>query len=168
MGGALALWSFAKIGHVPEVEQIGLRFALLLHLLGGSFWIGILGPLRNLAQQPAHLEQAALLGHRFGQAATVIVPALLLVGLVMAWLILGRFSALYTTGYGLALLVKIGLVGVVLGLAAIHKLRIIPAMQAGDFQAARRLVRSIEIELFVMLGVLAATATLTSVLALPN
>ena len=114
------------------------------------------------------MESAAHLGHQFGQAASVIVPLLILAGLLMAWLLLGDLTALATTGYGQTLLAKLVLVGVVLTLAAANKLRFVPAMQAGDAQAGRRLARSIEIETAVLLVVLAATATLTSVLTLPN
>lgn len=167
-GGVLAMWSFAQIGHVPGLEQYGVRVLLLLHLLGIAFWIGILGPLRVLSRGPEHLESAAHLGHQFGQAASVIVPVLILAGLLMAWLLLGDLTALATTGYGQTLLAKLVLVGVVLTLAAANKLRFVPAMQAGDAQAGRRLARSIEIETAVILVVLAATATLTSVLTLPN
>lgn len=167
-GGTIALWSFAKIGHVPDLPQTGARLLLLLHLLGIAFWIGVLGPLRNLSQQPEHLENAALLGHRFGQAAAIIVPVLILAGLVMAWLLLGDLWALVSTGYGQALVIKLLLVAVLLTLATANKLRFVPAMKAGDSKAARHLARSIEIETAVILGVLAATATLTSVLALPD
>lgn len=167
-GGALALWSFTQIGHVPELDRAGARGLLLLHLLGISFWIGILGPLRDFSRDPERLDEAALLGHRFGQAATVIVPVLILAGFAMAWLLMGDPSALFTTGYGLALMAKLALVGLVLALAAAHKLRLVPAMQSGDARAARHLVRSIEIETLVMLAVLGATATLTSILTLPS
>ncbi|MCI2398980.1 CopD family protein [Aliiroseovarius subalbicans] len=167
-GGTIALWSFAKIGHVPDLQQAGVRLLLLLHLLGIAFWIGILGPLRNLSRQSEHLDKAALLGHRFGRAAAVIVPVLILAGLLMAWQLLGDLGALVSTGYGQALLIKLVLVGVVLTLAAANKFRFVPAMQAGDSKAAQHLARSIEIETAVILLVLAATATLTSVLTLPN
>lgn len=167
-GGTVALWSFATIGHVPELEQSGVRLLLLLHLLGIAFWIGVLGPLRSLSRQSEHLDNAGLLGHRFGQVALVIVPVLILAGLVMAWLLLGDLGALVSTGYGQALLIKLVLVGMVLTVAAANKLRFVPAMQAGDSKAAQHLARSIEIETGVILVVLAATATLTSVLTLPN
>ncbi|MDA7966211.1 CopD family protein [Ruegeria sp.] len=167
-GGLIALWSFAQIGHVPELEVTGVRFLLLLHLLGVAFWIGILGPLRALSQRPEHLNSAAMLGHRFGQAASIIVPALILAGLLMAWMLLGDLWALTTTGYGQTLLVKLALVGAILTLAAANKLRFVPAMQAGDEKAARHLARSIESETVVILMVLVATAALTSVLTLPN
>lgn len=167
-GGTLALWSFTQIGHVPELEQIGLRLLLLLHLLAVAFWIGVLGPLRGLLRMPGQLKNASDLGHRFGQAAMLIVPVLLLAGALMALLILGGLTALITTGYGLTLLLKVALVGVVLGLAAAHKLRFIPQMRADDRHAADHFAQSIKIETLVMLGVLITTATLTSVMTLPN
>ncbi|MFS4581024.1 copper resistance D family protein [Phaeobacter sp. C3_T13_0] len=167
-GGLVALWSFAQIGHVPALEATGARLLLLLHLLGVAFWIGILGPLHTLSRQPEFLADAATLGHRFGQAALVIVPTLILAGLLMAWMLLGDLRALVTSGYGLTLLIKLVLVFVVLTLAAANKLRFVPAMQAGDDKAARHLARSIEIEAMAILVALAVTATLTTVLPLPN
>jgi len=168
VGVGLALWSFTQIGHVPEVAQTGVRFLLLLHLLGAAFWVGVLGPLWALSRQAEFVKTAALLGHRFGQVALAIVPAMILAGVVMAWLLLGDLSALVTTGYGLTLFAKLALVGVVMALAAANKLRFVPSMQGGDLRAARHLARSIEIETVVILFVLVATATLTSVLTLPN
>ncbi len=167
-GGLIALWSFAEIGHVPELEATGVRVLLLLHLVGVAFWIGVLAPLRALARRPKHLASAATLGHRFGQAALVSVPALILAGLLMAWLLLGDLRALLSSAYGQTLLLKLALVGVILALAAANKTRFVPAMQAGDEKAAQHLARSIEIETAVILAVLAATATLTSILPLPN
>lgn len=167
-GGTLALWSFTQVGHVPDIEGNGLRLLLLLHLLGVSFWIGVLGPLRDLARDPRHLRNAAWLGHRFGRAAMAIVPGLLLAGLVMAWLLLGDLRALFGTGYGQMLLVKLTLVGALLMLAAANKLRFVPAMLGGDARAARHLSRSIVIEAVVIVLVLAVTATLTSVLPVPG
>lgn len=167
-GGLIALWSFAQIGHVPGLEVTGVRLLLLLHLLGIAIWVGILGPLHALSRRSEHLARAATLGHRFGQAASMIVPALILAGGLMAWMLLGDLRALATTGYGQALLIKLLLVGAVLTLAAANKLRFVPAMQAGDAKAARHLARSIEIETVAILVVMAATATLTTVLTLPN
>lgn len=166
-GGFLALWSFARIGHIPEMPVTGVQGLLFLHLLGISVWVGVLGPLRDLSRWPDHLGSAARLGHRFGQVAMVAVPALLLAGVVMAWLLLGDLQALVATGYGRALLLKLVLVASVLALAAANKLRFVPAMQAADHRAARHLVRAIEVEATLIVVVLAVTAALTSVLTLP-
>ncbi|MCT4553990.1 MAG: CopD family protein [Pelagimonas sp.] len=168
VGGLAALWSFAQIGHVPQQEITGLRLLLGLHLLGIAFWVGILGPLRALSLQPEHLDRAARLGHRFGQVALGVVPMLILAGLVLARILLGDLAAVVTTGYGQTLLIKLGLVGGVLTLAAANKTRFVPAMRAGDAQAAQHLARVIALEIGGVLAVFAATATLTSVLTLPG
>ncbi len=167
IGGAAALWSFSQIGHIPDLEQIGIRLLLLAHLLGVSFWIGILAPLHWLARDPEYLEIAANLGDHFGVMASGIVTVLVLAGGLMAWLILGNLSLLFTSSYGLALVSKVTLVALLLGLAAANKLRFIPGMKAGKQQAANHLVRSIELEFIVITSVLIATATLTSVVSLP-
>jgi len=167
VGGVVALWSFTQIGHIPDLEQTGVRLLLLLHLLGVSFWVGILAPLHWLARDPEYLEIAANLGDHFGVMASGIVAVLVLAGGLMAWLILGSVSLLFTSSYGLVLVVKVTLVALLLGLAAANKLRFIPGMKAGKQQAANHLVRSIELEFIVITSVLIATATLTSVVPLP-
>ena len=166
-GGVVSLWSFTQIGHIPDLEQSGVRLLLLLHLLGVSFWVGILAPLHWLARDPEYLEIAANLGDHFGVMASGIVAVLVLAGGLMVWLILGDFSLLFTSSYGLALVAKMTLVTLLLGLAAANKLRFIPGMKAGKQQAANHLVRSIELEFIVITSVLIATATLTSVMSLP-
>ncbi|WP_406646051.1 CopD family protein [Aliisedimentitalea scapharcae] len=167
-GGGLALWSFTQIGHVPDAGQLGIRLTLFAHLLGVSFWFGVLGPLHHLCRHHDHLERAARLGHLFGQVASVVVPVLFLAGLWMAWRVLGDLSMLITSGYGLTLLIKLALVGVVLAFAAANKLRLVPAMLAAQPKAADRMARSVQIETGVILAILATTATLTSVLTLPT
>ena len=166
-GGVLTLWSFSRIGHVPEAGPFWLEMLLLLHLMGIAFWIGALFPLRRLAGEPGSLSEAAMLGHRFGQIAVVVVPVLLIAGIVMAWYLLGKLSALITTGYGLTLLAKIVVVLVLLGSAAANKLRFVPAMRNGDRFAAALLRRSIAIEWTAVYVILLITAALTSVPDLP-
>ncbi|WP_170754869.1 copper resistance D family protein [Ruegeria lacuscaerulensis] len=168
LGGTVALWSFAQIGHVPELESFGVQLLLLLHLLCVAFWVGIFSPLRSMALMPEHLSDAAELGHRFGQTAALVVPTLIGAGLWIAWLIVGNLQGLLFTGYGRALLLKVFLVALLMILAAANKLRFVPAMQSGEAKAARHLARSIEAEAIVVLVVLATTATLTSVLTLPS
>ena len=106
-GGVLALWSFTRIGHVPDAGPVRLEALLVLHLAAAAFWIGILSPLRRLAGASESLSEAAALGHRFGRIAAVTVPVLIAAGVVMAWWLLGDVAALTTTGYGLTLLAKI-------------------------------------------------------------
>ena len=140
---------------------------LFLHLLVAAFWIGILTPLRRLSSQEHSLDAAAKLGERFGAFATIAVPVLIIAGVIMTWQLVGSFSAMISTSYGLTLLSKIGTVAVLLGLAAANKIRFVPSMLKGDFSAGLKLSRSIQFEWVAIILILALTAILTSALTLP-
>ncbi len=168
VGGLVALWTFSWVGHVSDTEALWLEMLLLLHLVGAAFWIGILSPLRTLSRDAESLSVAARLGHRFGRFAVVTVPLLIAAGIVMAWRLIGGVEALLTTGYGLTLLAKIGGVSCLLAAAAANKLRIVPAMVAGDRRAAAGLRRSIDVEWAAICLVLLATAVLTTLQGAPS
>lgn len=168
IGGLLTLWSFTEIGHVFSSDLWWLKIVLLIHLVGACFWIGVLRPLALLASDEKQLELAADLGQDFGKVAAIIVPILILAGVVLAYILVGSIGSLFTTSYGLVLLTKVILVGVLLILAAANKLRFVPAMQDGQQMAARKLVKSIRLEWIAIVGILLVTAVFTSVLAPPS
>lgn len=168
LGGVIAIWSFDHVGHVSSRDTTLLDIALTLHLLAVALWIGILTPLKRLATSTVTFASAADVGHRFGVVATVAVPALIIVGGYMGYQLVGSLPALLDTGYGQALIIKVLLVGLLLGLAAANKLRFIPALRAGDPAAASHLSKSISVEWLVILAVLGTTAVLTTTLTLPT
>lgn len=167
-GCVLALWSFARVGHVADAGPIWLALLLFLHLAAASFWIGILSPLRTIAGDREGLSLAAGLGHRFGRIAVFTVPVLIAAGIVIAWRLLGDLRALVATGYGVALLAKIAAMGLLLGAAAANKLRFVPAMRKGDRMAAAGLRRSIAVEWAAVCLILLATAVLTTLYGAPS
>lgn len=168
LGGVIAIWSFTQVGHVSGRDTTLLDIALMLHLLAVALWIGVLTPLKRLASSSVSYASAADVGHRFGVVATVTVPALIIAGGYMSYQMVGSFSALISTGYGQALIIKVLLVGLLLGLAAANKLRFIPALRAGDPTAASHLSKSISIEWLIILAMLGTTAVLTTNLTLPT
>lgn len=168
LGGVIAIWSFDQVGHVSGRDTALLDIALTLHLLTAALWIGVLTPLKRLASSSNTYASAADVGHRFGVVATVTVPALIIVGGYMGYQLVGSLPALIGTGYGQALIIKVILVGGLLGLAAANKLRFIPALRSGDPAAASRLSMSISVEWLVILAVLGVTAVLTTNLTLPT
>lgn len=167
LGGVVAIWSFDHVGHISSRDTTLLDIALTLHLLTVALWIGVLTPLKRLASLPDTFNMAADVGHRFGVVATATVPVLIIVGGYMGYQLVGSFTALIGTGYGQALIIKVLLVGGLLGLAAANKLRFIPALRAGDPAAASHLSKSISFEWLVILVVLGTTAVLTTHLTLP-
>jgi len=168
LGGIIAIWSFDHVGHVSGREIALLDIALTLHLLAVSLWIGVLTPLKRLASSSATYAAVADVGHRFGVVAMITVPALIIAGGYMGYELVGSLEALITTGYGQALIIKVLLVGLLLGLAAANKLRFIPAVRAGNPAAATHLSKSISVEWLVILAVLGTTAVLTTNLTLPT
>ena len=168
LGGIIAIWSFDHVGHVSGREIALLDIALTLHLLAVALWIGVLTPLKRLASSSATYAAVADVGHRFGVVAMITVPALIIAGGYMGYELVGSLEALITTGYGQALIIKVLLVGLLLGLAAANKLRFIPAVRAGNPAAATHLSKSISVEWLVILAVLGTTAVLTTNLTLPT
>ena len=168
LGGVIAIWSFNHVGHVSGRDTILLDIALTLHLLAVALWIGVLTPLKRLASSSATYASAAEVGHRFGVVATVTVPLLIIAGGFMGYELVGSLDALIGTGYGQALIIKVLLVVLLLGLAAANKLRFIPALRAGDSAAANHLSKSITVEWLVILAMLETTAVLTTNLTLPT
>lgn len=168
LGGIIAIWSFDHVGHVSGRDTTLLDIALTLHLLAIALWIGVLTPLKRLASSSATYASAADVGHRFGVVATFTVPVLIIVGGYMGYQLVGSFPALIGTGYGQALIIKVLLVGGLLGLAAANKIRFIPALRSGDPVAANHLSKSISVEWLVVLALLGTTAVLTTNLTLPT
>jgi len=168
LGGVIAIWSFDQVGHVSGRETTLLNLALMLHLLTVALWIGVLTPLKRLASSSSTYALAADVGHRFGVVASATVPVLIIVGGYMGYQLVGSFTALVDTSYGQAMIIKVLLVGLLLGLAAANKLRFIPALRTGDPAAANHLSKSISVEWIVILAVLGMTAVLTTNFNLPT
>ena len=160
LAGCLAVAvSFAQVGHTLGEPRAALMALLCLHVLAASFWVGALLPLHRAAHCPA----GAGLLHRFGNIAAFGVPVLIGAGIGLAWLLAGSATALIGTAYGAVLLAKIAIVSALVGVAAINKLRLVPALRAEEPGAITALRRSIMIELLAVVVILIATATITTV-----
>ena len=168
LGGIIALWSFTRIGHVPSQKIPLLEISLLIHLFAAAFWIGILMPLYRLSLNTETIKQAADLGHNFGVIAAIIVPIVILIGVYMSYVLLGSFSSLIGSLYGRTLLIKITLVAGLLAISTLNKLRFVPALKRGEILAVMHLNNSIKLEWAVFILILASTATLTSIFAIPT
>ena len=163
LGALLIAMSYGQVGHSLGEPRWLLGTLLVLHLLAVAFWVAALVPLRVVA---ARLEGAALL-HRFGVVATGVVALLAAVGVGLAWLLSGSPAALLGTAYGWALLAKVATVGILLGLAARNKLRLVPALARGDPGGGEALRRSIAWEIAAVAAILLATAILTTITTPP-
>ncbi|MBR1189572.1 CopD family protein [Bradyrhizobium sp. AUGA SZCCT0160] len=148
--------SLATSGHAATASPKSLTApAMFIHGVAIAFWVGALAPLAVLARQSTAAVVPVL--QRFSRLAVPVVGFLVLSGLGLAIVQLESFRALIDTRYGIILLVKLILVTVLLGLAALNRYRLTPAV-AADPQKGRSLIGSILIECVVVVGILAVVA----------
>ncbi|MFZ1388412.1 MAG: CopD family protein [Thiolinea sp.] len=156
---SLLCFSCLQAGHTVE-QAHWIHWALSAHFLIGLWWMGCLWPLALSCKrlEPVNLQQ---LMQRFGTIASFLVPILLVAGLALAYALTGTLHHLFNSPHGQLLLAKIALVTGLLGLAAYHKLNLVP--QLTEPNRPQILQRSIYREMGIGLLVLLLTAVLSNV-----
>jgi len=137
------------------------QLAIVLHFTAFALWVGSLYPLLSLSRS-ADVTYLQFGMKRFGDMALGIVAVLFIAGGLMAWQLVGSVEALLHTTYGLALLLKLLLVVVLLGIAGINKLILVPRLSETD--GARKLGTSIRVEIFAATLVLLVTAYFATII----
>jgi putative copper export protein len=132
---------------------------LLVHLAAVHWWLGALFPLLALTYCAAPATVTATM-KAFSRRAAWIVGTLLAAGVLLAVILTG--ADLRLGAYQQRLLIKLGLVTLLLTLAAINKLRLTPLLQTDYARGLARLRVSIRAEIAVAFFILAASAWLVS------
>ncbi|MFF8906001.1 copper resistance CopC/CopD family protein [Streptomyces olivaceoviridis] len=119
--GLATSWAMAE--HASTGLQPGIAMPVdVVHLLAVAAWLGGLTALLTaLYRAPAETPVEAAAVHRFSRVAFGSVLALVVTGAYQSWRQLGSWSAFTETRYGQLLLVKIGLVAVLVGIAAVSR-----------------------------------------------
>ena len=139
-----------------------LLYAEGLHLLAGGAWLGGLLPLLILVRD-APPKPAAEALRRFSKLATLCVVAIAGTACFQGWVLGGGVAGLIGTAYGWVLLLKAALFALLLGLAAINRFRLTPALGRQEAQPARgALMRTIAAETVLGLMVVLAAGVLSS------
>jgi putative copper resistance protein D len=73
-------------------------------------------------------DEAVFVLSRFSSMAYLAVAAIVASGSINAWFLIGALSALVGTSYGELLLLKLGLFGLMLCLAASNRFRLVPSL----------------------------------------
>lgn len=149
--------ALAASGHASAAAPQWLtRPMVFLHGAGIAFWAGALAPLGLALRRGAPGSMPFL--HRFSRAIVPVVAALTVAGVVLAVIQVQAPRALIDTAYGRLLLVKLGLLLLLVTLAALNRWRFTAPAEAGDGRAGRSLVRSIGLEMLIVLVILGVAA----------
>jgi hypothetical protein len=173
--GANAGWVLAAIGFlVALLRNLFLGqikdLANPLHVLAGGLWIGTLfvmlvaGISVVLTHEVARDQRGTMVSdmvHSFSPLALTAAGVLVLFGVIIAWEHLHVLSNLWSSPYGVALIVKLCFVATVFALGAWNWRRQRPSLGTED--AALAIRRSATSEVVVAALVLAATAVLLSI-----
>jgi putative copper resistance protein D len=174
-GAAVA--SFAWTGHGIKDEGLpGLVHLAgdLLHLFTAAIWLGALVPLVALIGQSLQTEKPldAVATYEalesFSAIGVAVVGVLIFSGIINSWFLIGwqQAGALLTTTYGIALILKLILFGLMLVLAANNRYRLTLRLTQGieshrtPTEALRALRQSLLMETTLALLVLGAVAFL--------
>jgi copper resistance protein D len=166
LAGTLA-WGGHGIGGAGLTGSVHLA-ADIVHLIAAAAWVGGLLPLAFMlaaANRASSLAVARAVSLRFSAYGIVAVGALLFTGAINTWYLAGSIRALTETDYGHLLLIKIALFLVMLGLAAVNRLLLTPALAADAGQgrsrdAFRQLRRNVAIEIGAGAIILSVVAVL--------
>ncbi|MEU5307760.1 copper resistance protein CopC [Streptomyces sp. NPDC021562] len=119
--GLAASWAMAE--HASTGLQPGIAMPVdVIHLLAVATWLGGLTALLvALYRAPAEAPVESAAVRRFSRVAFASVLALVGTGIYQSWRQLGSWSAFTDTTYGELLLVKIGLVALLVGIASVSR-----------------------------------------------
>ncbi len=159
-------------GHAGQTSPRGLTLVLdWLHVLSGSVWFGgLIGLLVLWATAGTRLRVEALsvVVPRFSKVALASVIVLAGTGVGEAVVHMPTVDALWKTSYGVAILVKAGLLGIAVALASGNLLRSTPRLAAAAVrpelgEPATRLLRGLASgEVIVVAAIVFAAAVLSS------
>ncbi|MEG3629848.1 copper resistance CopC/CopD family protein [Streptomyces poriticola] len=119
--GLAASWAMSE--HASTGIQTGIAMPVdVVHLLAVAAWLGGLTALLvALYRAPADQPVEASAVHRFSRVAFGSVVALVATGVYQSWRQLGSWTAFTDTRYGQLLMVKLGLVVVLVGVAYVSR-----------------------------------------------
>lgn len=149
--------AFVMSGHAGTAEpQVVSRTALLVHVVSIAFWVGALAPLLSLM-----LAQHANCGptlERFSRAIPLSLAALVASGVVLAVIQLGQVDALWLTGYGWVLSLKLAILLGLFCLAAFNRFVLTPAWRRKMEDVRPRFISTLRAELVFVVIIFATVA----------
>ena len=162
---SIILFSFIVIGHSTK-GGILTQSLVTIHLIGLSYWIGSLLPLKKMCNI-ADFKELKTITHSFGNYAVFYILTLLIAGSIFSFILIGDISNLFNTIYGNVIMIKILFAMLLISLGALNKLFLVPRLDINNATTIIKLKRSINVEMIIVLIIFFLTSLLTTSLTLP-
>lgn len=160
-GAVLFCAAFAVTGHTTMLAHHWISALLIwLHVVVVAFWFGALLPLWSITRRESPSQAGAAVAE-FSKIAIWTVPLIAVAGVIMAVRLLPSLDVL-TEPYGQLLLAKSFGFAALMGLAALNKWRLGPALGGGDPAVLTAFRRSVFAEFLLICVVLSVTAVMTA------
>jgi copper transport protein len=168
VGVVVVLVSFWFDGHTVSKGFRPLHAAVnTVHVAAGSVWVGgvvslcAIAWLRHRRGSRAGVAEMVV---RFSRVATAALGAVVLAGVVMAFIVLDSLGDLTGTEWGQTLLLKTAAVAVAAAIGAYNHFRLLPALDAepGSELLASRVRSTVTAEAIVLVFVVIVTASLVA------
>lgn len=169
LGVVLLAFSSALSGHASAAPRLKVLAVIAdgLHVMSASGWLGSLAlvliaglPAANALAETTRGPRIAALINAFSPVALASAALAASTGVFAAWLHVGRIPNLWGTRYGITLLVKLTILGVV-ALTGFYNWRFVKP-RLGTGEATVHLRRSARVEVVVAVLVLLVTAILVA------
>lgn len=161
----IILFSFIVIGHSTK-GGILTQSLVTIHLIGLSYWIGSLLPLKKMCNI-ADFKELKTITHSFGNYAVFYILALLIAGSIFSLILISDISNLSNTIYGNVLMIKMLFAMLLISLGALNKLFLVPRLDINNATTIIKLKKSINVEMIIVLIIFFLTSLLTTSLTLP-
>lgn len=164
-GAVAALAAFVIVGHTRTAAPVALTMVVdVVHLAAAAVWTGGLVALLVTLRSPSDAGSQSSVVARFSGVATVAIVAVAFAGAVLGWRIVGSWSALTGTTYGVLLMVKVGLFVVLAAVGGFNKFRLVDRVAGEEPAAARRLLRrTLGLEVLLVVAIVGVTGSFTSI-----
>ncbi len=165
-GTAAVALSYLFDGHtVTASPGLLVKASDLVHVVGAGVWLGgvlMLSWVLTDRYRGGVPLQAGALAVRFSRIAGMALGAVGAAGLILTWAILDAPSELISTPWGRLLLLKVAVVAIAASIGAYNHRYVVPQLElnGGDTKANDELRRTMRIEGFALVAVVAVTAVL--------
>ena len=165
-GAVVLLGAFALTGHTATSTPTWLVMSAdVAHTVAGATWFGGLVLLMIALRRRRAIDDpvgGATMVSRYSTMATLAIVVVTIAGTTLGWVEVRAARALLSTGYGVTLLIKLGLVALVFAVGAYNNRKLVPAIRKAGAEAWTKLRSTVRLEVAGLLLVLAVTGVLVN------